>query len=117
MYRYIKLFQEPRSEKVLMNVGEFIKNDAKDKKIAIYDSFSGIVNKQFEDIFTIYFNNINLNISKKPDILYAIRDDIVRVNWNDDRNNDEMKYLIDNNAVKLTNIGGYTIFKFPIIPK
>ncbi len=35
MYRYIKLFQYPRSEKVLMNVAEFIKNDAKDKKIAI----------------------------------------------------------------------------------
>lgn len=117
MYRYIKLFQYPRSEKVLMNVAEFIKNDAKDKKIAIYDNFSGVVNKQFEDIFTIYFKDINLNISKKPDILYALRDDIVRVNWNDNRNNNEMKYLIYNGAVELTNIGGYTIFKFPIIPK
>ena len=117
MYRYIKLFQEPRSEKALINVAEFIKNDAKGKKIAIYDNFSGVVNKQFEDIFTIYFKDINLNISKKPDILYAIRDDIIRENWNDDRNNNEMKYLIDNNAIELTNIGGYTIFKFPIIPK
>ncbi|WP_295162798.1 hypothetical protein [uncultured Brachyspira sp.] len=63
------------------------------KKLLYYDNFSGVVNKQFEDIFTIYFKDINLNISKKPDILYALRDDIVRVNWNDNRNNNEMKYL------------------------
>ena len=25
----------------------------------------------------------------------------------------EMQYLYDNNAIELTNIGGYTIFKFP----
>ncbi len=48
------------------------------KKLLYYDNFSGVVNKQFEDIFTIYFKDINLNISKKPDILYALRDDIVR---------------------------------------
>ena len=24
-----------------------------------------------------------------------------------------MQYLSDNNAIELTNIGGYTIFKFP----
>ena len=46
-YRYIKLFQEPRSEKVLYEAANFIKNDSKGKKIAIYDNFSGIVNKQF----------------------------------------------------------------------
>ena len=115
-YRYIKLFQEPRSEKVLYDVANFIKNDSKGKKIAIYDNFSGIVNKQFEDIFKIYFKDINLNISSSPDILYAIRDNIVRENWDDNRNNNEMKYLIDNNAIELTNIGGYTIYKFPKIP-
>ena len=116
MYRYFNLFQEPRSEEKLYEVANFIKNDAKDKKIAIYDNFSGIINKQFEDIFTIYFNNIDLNISEQPDILYAIRDDILIHNWDEDRNNNDMKYLIENNAVKLTNIAGYTIFKFPKIP-
>lgn len=116
VYRYIKLFQEPRSEKVLYDVANFIKNDSKGKKLAIYDNFSGIVNKQFEDIFKIYFKDVNLNISSNPDILYAVRDNIVRENWDDNRNNNEMKYLIDNNASKLTNIGGYTIYKFPKIP-
>lgn len=116
MYRYFRLFQEPRSEKVLYSIADFINNDSKGKKIAIYDGFSGIVHKQFEDIFKIYFKNINLNISESPDILYAIRDDILINNWDKDRNNREMQYLINNNAIELTNIAGYTIFKFPKIP-
>lgn len=116
MYIYFKLFQEPRSEKVLYSIADFINNDSKGKKIAIYDGFSGIVHKQFEDIFKIYFKNINLNISDSPDILYAIRDDILINNWDKDRNNREMQYLINNNAIELTNIAGYTIFKFPKIP-
>ena len=57
-----------------------------------------------------------MNISSNPDILYAVRDNIVRENYYDNRNNNEMKYLIDNNAIELTNIGGYTIYKFPKIP-
>lgn len=116
MYRYFRLFQEPRNEKVLYSIADFINNDSKGKKIAIYDDFSGIVHKQFEDIFKIYFKNINLNISESPDILYAIRDDILINNWDKDRNNREMQYLINNNAIELTNIAGYTIFKFPKIP-
>ncbi|WP_157150192.1 hypothetical protein [Brachyspira sp. SAP_772] len=116
MYRYFYLFQEPRSEEALYAVGNFIKDDSQGKKIAIYDSFSGIVHKQFEDIFKIYFTNMNLNISKSPDILYAIRDDILINNWDDNRNNREMEYLINNNAIELTNIAGYTIFKFPNVP-
>ena len=116
MYRYFNLFQEPRNEKNLYKVASFIKNDAKDKKIGIYDNFSGIVNKQFEDIFKIYFKNLNLNISENPDILYVIRDDILVNNWDKDRNNRDMQYLVDNNAIELTNIAGYTIFKFTNIP-
>lgn len=36
--------------------------------------------------------------------------------YDKERENREMQYLYDNNATEITNIGGYTIFKFPKIP-
>lgn len=36
--------------------------------------------------------------------------------YDKDRENREMQYLYDNNATEITNIGVYTIFKFPKIP-
>ena len=34
------------------------------------------------------------------------------INFGKERSDREMQYLYDNNAIELTNIGGYTIFKF-----
>lgn len=114
--RYYRIFEEPRNYNNLEKLVKYIKNDAGDKKIKIYNNFGGNMEYQYEDIFLTYFPEYNINTSDNPEILYSIRDDISRLNWIKNRNDREMQYLIDNNAIELTNIAGYTIFKFPKVP-
>lgn len=116
LMRYYRLFEEPRNYDNLKQVAEFIKKDSADKKIKIYNNFSGIQNHQFEDTFLIYFPEYDIKNSEEAEIIYSIRDNFMALNFGKDRNERDMQYLYDNNAIELTNIGGYTIFKFPKIP-
>lgn len=59
----------------------------------------------------------DIQISEEPEIVYSIRDNLIAINFGKDRSDREMQYLYDNNAIELTNIGGYTIFKFPEMQK
>lgn len=136
--RYYRLFEEPRSYGNLKKVAEFIKNDSEDKIIKIYNKFSGLTDSQFEDTFLVYFPEYNFKISgihlpnfdfdyysedskselktyEEPEIVYSIRDNIMANNWKH-KMEIEKEYLYDNNAVELTNIGGYSIFRFPKVP-
>ena len=63
--------------------------------------------------FAIYFSDYEIKISEEPEIIYSIRDNLMSINFGKERSDREMQYLYDNNAIELTNIGGYTIFKFP----
>lgn len=111
--RYYKLFEEPRNYYNLNQVAEFIEKDSAGEKIKIDNNFSGIQNRQFEDIFSIYFSDYEIKISEEPEIIYSIRDNLMSINFGKEKSDREMQYLYDNNAIELTNIGGYTIFKFP----
>lgn len=111
LIRYYSIFEEPRNYKNIEKVAKFIKEDAKDSTIKIYNNFGGNMPYQYEDIFNTYFPHINIKTSDNPDILYSIVDNIVALNWNKDRHEREMQYLVTNNAVILTNIGGYTVYK------
>ena len=115
--RYYKLFEEPRNYENIEKVAQFIKEDSKESNIKIYNNFGGSMSYQYEDIFTTYFSHLNIKTSDNPDIMYSIVDNIVSINWNKDRNEREMNYLSTNNAIVLTNIGGYTIYKFPSLLK
>ena len=110
--RYYKLFEEPRNYYNLNQVAEFIEKDSTGEKIKIDNNFSGIQNNQFEDIFSIYFSDYEIKISEEPEIIYSIKDNLMSINFGKERSDREMQYLYDNNAIELTNIGGYTIFKF-----
>lgn len=114
--RYYRLFEEPRNYDNLKRVAKFIEKDSEGKKIKIYNDFGGNTKYHYETIFLIYFSEYNIKTSDEPEILYAIRDNITIINYGKERENREMQYLYDNNATELTNIGGYTIFKFPKIP-
>lgn len=114
--RYYRLFEEPRNYDNLKQVAEFIKKDSAYNKIKIDNNFSGIQNHQFEDTLSIYFPEYDIKISEEAEIIYSIRDNFMALNFGKDRNDIDMQYLYDNNAIELTNIGGYTIFKFPKIP-
>lgn len=113
--RYYKLFEEPRNYDNLKRVAEFIEKDSAGKKIKIDNNFSGIQKHQFEDTFSIYLPEYEIKISEEPEIIYSIRDNLTAINFGKDRSDKDMQYLYDNNAIELTNIGGYTIFKFPKI--
>lgn len=111
--RYYKLFEEPRNYDNLKRVAEFIERDSAGRKIKIENNFSGIQNRQFEDTFSIYLPEYEIKISEEPEIIYSIRDNLTAINFGKERSDRDMQYLSDNNAIELTNIGGYTIFKFP----
>jgi len=115
--RHYRLFEEPRNYRNIEKVAEFIKKDAKTSSIKIYNNFGGNMPYQYEDIFNTYFPHFNIKTSENPDIMYSIVDNIMYINWSKDRNKREMAYLFTNNALILTNIGGYTIYKFSYIPK
>lgn len=74
---------------------------------------SGILNYKFEDTFSIYLPEYEIKISEEPEIIYSIRDNLTAINSGKERSDRDMQYLSDNNLIELTNIGGYTIFKFP----
>ena len=57
-----------------------------------------------------------IKISEESEIVYSIRDNLIAINFGKERSDRDMQYLYDNNAIELTNIGGYTIFRFPQIP-
>ena len=111
--RYYKLFEEPRNYDNLKRVAEFIERDSAGRKIKIENNFSGIQIRQFEDTFSIYLPEYEIKISEEPEIIYSIRDNLTAINFGKERSDRDMQYLYDNNAIELTNIGGYTIFKFP----
>ena len=58
-----------------------------------------------------------IKISEEPEIAYSIRDNLITINFGKERSDRDMQYLYDNNAIELTNIGGYTIFRFPEMQK
>ena len=114
LIRYFNLFEEPRNYKSHYQLLQFLEKDSKNEVVYIYDNFSGILRNQYVDIFNAYFPNHKINFSPNAKIVYAIKDNIVEKNWDADRIQNDMNYLIQNNAIELTNIKGFTIYKFLI---
>ncbi|PCG21148.1 hypothetical protein [Brachyspira sp. G79] len=112
LIRYWKLFEEPRNYKSFAALLDIIENDSNGENIKIYDSFSGILEGQHKDIFDTYFPNNRLKYSDNAKVTYIIKDNIVEKNWDSNRNANDMKYIIDNNADIVTSTKGFTIYKF-----
>ena len=112
LMRYFNLFEEPRNYKSHYQLLQFLEKESEDENIEIYDNFSGTLRNQYIDIFNTYFPNHKANFSSNAKIVYAIKDNVVEKNWDANRVQKDMEYLIQNNAVELTNIKGFTIYKF-----
>lgn len=109
LIRYVNLYEYSRDYNVLKDVAEFIKEDAKDKKVRVtylYDP-----KDTYNDIFRIYFPQYNIQISENPDIHYIIKDKTWEYNWDKERNKRDMQYIYDNNAKELTNIGAIVLYR------
>ena len=112
LIRYFNLFEEPRNYKSHYRLLQFLEKDSKNEAVYIYDNFSGILKNQYIDIFNTYFTNHKINFSTNAKIVYAIKDNVVEKNWDTKRIQNDIDYLIQNNAIELTNIKGFTIYKF-----
>ncbi len=112
--RYIHIFQEPRNYEAFKKMVLFIKDDAKDNKIKVYNRFGGNMPYQYEDIFNTYFSEIDVKTTyKNQDITYSIVDNVVRYNWGQKRNDREIEFVIKNNAEIIYESKGFTVYKFP----
>ena len=109
LIRYVNLYEYSRDYNVLKDVAEFIKEDAKDKKVRmtyLYDP-----KDTYNDIFRIYFPEYDIKISENPDIQYIIKDKTWEYNWDKERNKRDMQYIYDNNGKELTNIGAIVLYR------
>ncbi len=112
--RYIRLFQEPRNYAAFKEIALFIKDDAKDSTIKVYNNFGGNMPYQYEDTFNTYFQEIGIKTTyTNPDVLYSIVDNVVRYNWGSERNDRELEFLIKNDAKIVYDTEGFTVYKFP----
>lgn len=112
LIKVFNLFEEPRNYESHYRLLQFLEEDSKNEPVSIYDNFSGILRNQYIDIFNTYFTNHKINFSTNAKIVYAIKDNIVEKNWDTNRIQNDMGYLIQNNAIELTNIKGFTVYKF-----
>lgn len=109
LIRYVNLYEYSRDYNALKGIAEFIKKDAKDKKVRVtylYDP-----KDTYNDIFRVYFPQYNIQISENPDIHYIIKDKTWEYNWDKERNKRDMQYIYDNNAKELTNIGAIVLYR------
>ena len=112
LLRYWKLFEEPRNYKSFAALLDIIERDSNGENIKIYDSFSGVLAGQHKDIFNTYFPNNKLKYSEDANLTYIIKDNIAEKNWDSNRNYNDMKYVVDNNASIVTNMKGFSVYKF-----
>lgn len=112
LIRYWKLFEEPRNYKSFAALLNIIENDSNGENIKIYDNFSGVLRGQNKDIFNTYFPNNKLKYSEDAKLTYIIKDNIAEKNWDSNRNANDMKYVIENNPIVVTNLKGFTVYKF-----
>lgn len=112
LIRYWKLFEEPRNYNSFAALLDVLENDSNGENIKIYDSFSGVLKGQHKDIFDTYFSDNKLRYSEDAKLIYIIKDNITEKNWDSNRNYNDMKYVVDNNAAIVTNLRGFTVYKF-----
>ncbi|WP_297285353.1 hypothetical protein [uncultured Brachyspira sp.] len=112
LIRYWKLFEEPRNYNSFSALLDVLEKDSNGDNISIYDSFSGMLSGQNKDIFDTYFPDNKLKYSDNAKVTYIIKDNIAEKNWDSNRNYNDMKYVVDNNATIVTNLRGFTVYKF-----